>query len=184
VSQKSGFIIYPSSESATPRRSYSPSASFRSPRPSLSAYTEDASSYLLRTDPSLSTSYSKQADLSRRALASQSRIAVDPPANPSNRLDISPNDSHGHSISLNASASPYSALASRSKSVISPFETAMTETLERQPRLASGYEWDERHHSVSRGQDGTACLSVEPDGDGYLGESRLCEAVRCKEFKV
>lgn len=45
----------------------------------------------------------------------------------------------------------------------------MTETLERQPKLASGYEWDERHHSLSQGQDGTACLSVEPDGDGYLG---------------
>lgn len=53
----------------------------------------------------------------------------------------------------------------------SPLDAATTETLERQPRLASGYEWDERHHSVNRGQDGTACLSVEPDGDGYLGES-------------
>ena len=53
----------------------------------------------------------------------------------------------------------------------SPLDAATTETLERQPRLASGYEWDERQHSVNRGQDGTACLSVEPDGDGYLGES-------------
>jgi hypothetical protein len=52
----------------------------------------------------------------------------------------------------------------------SPLDTATTETLERQPRLASGYEWDERQHSVNRGQDGTACLSVEPDGDGYLGK--------------
>jgi hypothetical protein len=56
---------------------------------------------------------------------------------------------------------------------VSPYDAATTETLERQPKLASGYEWDERHHSWSKGQDGTACLSVEPDGDGYLGESAL-----------
>lgn len=59
--------------------------------------------------------------------------------------------------------------AQSSNSTTSPFNTAMTESLERQPKLASGYEWDERHHSLSQGQDGTACLSVEPDGDGYLG---------------
>lgn len=53
----------------------------------------------------------------------------------------------------------------------SPLDAATTETLERQPREASGYEWDERHHSLTHGSDGTACLSVEPDGDGYLGKS-------------
>lgn len=54
----------------------------------------------------------------------------------------------------------------------SPLDAATTETLERQPREATGYEWDERHHSMTRASDGTACLSVEPDGDGYLGMSR------------
>lgn len=58
----------------------------------------------------------------------------------------------------------------------SPLDAATTETLERQPRLASGYEWDERHHSLGNGQDGTACLSVEPDGDGYLG---MMQPQRC-----
>jgi hypothetical protein len=73
-----------------------------------------------------------------------------------------------------ASTRPMSVLANPSS--VSPYDAATTETLERQPRLASGYEWDERHHSLSlsKGQDGTACLSVEPDGDGYLGKCIAC----------
>lgn len=40
---------------------------------------------------------------------------------------------------------------------------------ERQPRNASGYEWCERNATKGGDQDGTASLSVEPDGEGYLG---------------
>lgn len=42
---------------------------------------------------------------------------------------------------------------------------------ERQPRNASGYEWDERRRGATCENDGTASLSIEPDGEGYLGES-------------
>lgn len=44
-----------------------------------------------------------------------------------------------------------------------------SEALERQPRNANGYEWNERVQSSMRGNDGTASLSLEPDGEGYLG---------------
>lgn len=44
-----------------------------------------------------------------------------------------------------------------------------SEALERQPRNASGYEWNERANSSKPNQDGTASLSLEPDGQGYLG---------------
>jgi transcriptional regulatory protein GAL4 len=44
-----------------------------------------------------------------------------------------------------------------------------SEALEKQPRNASGYEWNERANSSKPSQDGTASLSLEPDGQGYLG---------------
>lgn len=46
--------------------------------------------------------------------------------------------------------------------------TSTADQLERQPRDASGYEWNERR--IAQANDGTASLSVEPDGEGYLGE--------------
>lgn len=44
--------------------------------------------------------------------------------------------------------------------------TTTTEALEKQPRDASGYEWDESQHTSAVGTDGTASLSMEPDGEG------------------
>ncbi|GAA5987742.1 hypothetical protein JCM10908_007194 [Rhodotorula pacifica] len=44
-----------------------------------------------------------------------------------------------------------------------------SEALEKQPRNAFGYEWNERANSSKPSQDGTASLSLEPDGQGYLG---------------
>lgn len=46
---------------------------------------------------------------------------------------------------------------------------------ERQPRAATGYEWDERKHTAEN--DGTASLSLEPTGNGYLGELAACGLV-------
>lgn len=48
--------------------------------------------------------------------------------------------------------------------------TSSSEALEKQPRNASGYEWTERNTISRQSQDGTASLSLEPDGQGYLGE--------------
>lgn len=45
-----------------------------------------------------------------------------------------------------------------------------SDALERQPQLASGYEWNERFNTSGRANDGTASLSLEPDGQGYLGK--------------
>ncbi|KAI5478756.1 nuclear protein [Pseudohyphozyma bogoriensis] len=44
-----------------------------------------------------------------------------------------------------------------------------TEALEKQPQNASGYEWNERYQTGSQAKDGTASLSLDPDGEGYLG---------------
>ena len=41
---------------------------------------------------------------------------------------------------------------------------------ESQPKTARGYEWNERQRVSQAGADGTASLSIEPDGEGYLGE--------------
>lgn len=48
------------------------------------------------------------------------------------------------------------------------FPSSTAEAYERQPRNASGYEWNERQGRIGE-NDGTASLSVEPDGEGYLG---------------
>lgn len=53
--------------------------------------------------------------------------------------------------------------------VPSPQAQTKTEALERQPRSATGYEWNERNTASGTASDGTASLSVEPDGEGYLG---------------
>lgn len=60
--------------------------------------------------------------------------------------------------------------------VPSPQAQSKTEALERQPRSATGYEWNERNTASGTASDGTASLSVEPDGEGYLGEykSKAC----------
>jgi hypothetical protein len=39
---------------------------------------------------------------------------------------------------------------------------------EKQPKNAGGYEWNEREGAAG---DGTGSLSIEPDGNGYLGTS-------------
>lgn len=45
-----------------------------------------------------------------------------------------------------------------------------SEVLERQPSSVSGYEWNERWATKGLGgNDGYASLSIEPDGQGYLG---------------
>ncbi|KAL1406806.1 hypothetical protein Q8F55_006213 [Vanrija albida] len=51
------------------------------------------------------------------------------------------------------------------------FETVAStaDAYERQPRNALGYEWDERKRGTTHENDGTASLSVDPDGEGYLG---------------
>lgn len=54
--------------------------------------------------------------------------------------------------------------------VPSPQAQSKTEALERQPRSATGYEWNERNTASGTASDGTASLSVEPDGEGYLGQ--------------
>ncbi|GFZ51225.1 hypothetical protein JCM24511_08983 [Saitozyma sp. JCM 24511] len=60
-------------------------------------------------------------------------------------------------------------LTNRTRTVATPSVAAPTEALEVQPRSALGYEWDERHQKSWKDHDGTASLSVEPDGEGYLG---------------
>lgn len=50
-----------------------------------------------------------------------------------------------------------------------PVSSSATDLLEKQPRSAIGYEWNERNGARSQGNDGTGTLSVEPDGEGYLG---------------
>jgi len=114
--------------------------------------------------------FPNHAESSRQALSLQRPNSFAFPAESSSRLGISPNDGRDQPAPLKTATPTYIPLVQGSQAGISPLDTAMTETLERQPRLASGYEWDERHHSIGRGQDGTACLSVEPDGDGYLGK--------------
>jgi len=41
---------------------------------------------------------------------------------------------------------------------------------ESQPKTSRGYEWNERQRVSPARADGTASLSIEPDGQGYLGE--------------
>lgn len=48
--------------------------------------------------------------------------------------------------------------------------TSTSEFLEKQPKHAAGYEWNERQTRTAIGNDGTASLSMEPDGEGYLGK--------------
>lgn len=62
-----------------------------------------------------------------------------------------------------------------------PAFTSSSEALEKQPRNASGYEWNERSNSSKPSQDGTASLSLEPDGQGYLGES---DRLKGQRFRV
>jgi len=44
---------------------------------------------------------------------------------------------------------------------------------ESQPKTSRGYEWNEWQRVSTARADGTASLSIEPDGQGYLGKSRL-----------
>lgn len=59
---------------------------------------------------------------------------------------------------------------------------------EKQPKTAAGYEWNERAKSARKAGDGTASLSIEPDGEGYLGKFQLsllfsrCDADTCGDF--
>jgi hypothetical protein len=41
---------------------------------------------------------------------------------------------------------------------------------ESQPKTSRGYEWNEWQRISTARADGTASLSIEPDGQGYLGE--------------
>ena len=156
----------PCSDSTSPRRSSIPAGRLQTPRPALTSYASRDISEHAAIDPAADIWFSNHAESSRQALSHSFSF----PAESGSRHTISPNDGRDESAALKTATPTYIPLVQSSQTGISPLDTAMTETLERQPRLASGYEWDERHHSVGRGQDGTACLSVEPDGDGYLGK--------------
>jgi hypothetical protein len=136
------------------RRSQSPRFA-RTSRPGLDT------SGPIHSDPSLIDFFADHTGSSRQAVPLSRPDDFARPDHPGSRHLISPAGPSNLTSREPAAPPPNSSS--------SPFDNAMTETLERQPRLASGYEWDERHHSLSQGQDGTACLSVEPDGDGYLG---------------
>jgi hypothetical protein len=159
-------VTNPGSDSTSPRRPSVPAGRIQTPRPALASFTSRDTLIHAAIDPAPDIWFPNHAESSRHALSHSFPF----PAESSSRLTISPNDGRDESAALKTATPTYPALVQSSQTGISPLDTAMTETLERQPRLASGYEWDERHHSVGRGQDGTACLSVEPDGDGYLGK--------------
>jgi hypothetical protein len=163
-------VTQPSSDPTSPRRPSILAGRSRSPGPALASFTSQVTSEHAAIVPAPDLWFPSHAESSRQALALHGSNSFAFPAESSSRLTISPNDGRDESAALNTATPTYLPLAQSSQTGISPLDTAMTETLERQPRLASGYEWDERHHSVGRGQDGTACLSVEPDGDGYLGK--------------
>jgi hypothetical protein len=163
-------VTKPSSDPTSPRRPSILAGRSRSPGPALASFTSQVTSEHAAIVPAPDIWFPNHAESSRQALALHGSNSFAFPAESSSRLTISPNDGRDESAALNSATPTYLPLAQSSQTGISPLDTAMTETLERQPRLASGYEWDERHHSVGRGQDGTACLSVEPDGDGYLGK--------------
>lgn len=57
----------------------------------------------------------------------------------------------------------WSSSASVQRPLVPPVETSMPD---KQPKNASGYEWNEREGGAG---DGTGSLSIEPDGNGYLG---------------
>jgi hypothetical protein len=158
------------SDSTSPRRPSIPVERHLSPRPALTSFTPRETSEHAAIVPAPDIWSPNHAESSRQSLSLHRFNSFAFPAESSSRLANSPNEGRDGSAALNTATPTYPPIAQPSQTGISPLDTAMTETLERQPRLASGYEWDERHHSVGRGQDGTACLSVEPDGDGYLGK--------------
>jgi transcriptional regulatory protein GAL4 len=73
-------------------------------------------------------------------------------------------------------------VTNRTRTVATPTVAAPTEALEVQPRSALGYEWDERHQKSWKDHDGTASLSVEPDGEGYLGASHATYPAHLQGF--
>lgn len=158
------------SASFSPGPAHSPAARHPSSRSILTLNADDSASAPMPTHRSSTLPRTNHAQVSQRAAVQSGSGA--------NAFNIVPLDQSSISqgeerlAAIHTTTTPaHNPTAPSSRTAISPFNPAMTETLEKQPRLASGYEWNERHHSLSQGQDGTACLSVEPDGDGYLGES-------------
>lgn len=97
------------------------------------------------------------------------QLSTPPTSNPISRysplssveLSHTPSSATGFLNPIAAALPP----ALTSPAISSPQGTS-TEALERQPRHVGGYDWNEQRTEASRGTDGTASLSMEPDGQG------------------